>query len=374
VGVDGIYQFANSIGGVFIHSDPRHGNMGLSYAGVGAFLRSNGGNPAIQLTTDINGSTKGLTILENLSSSNRFEVRYENALMFSATTTGTLTANRLVGVLTGSSSAADPSVRLSGSDASTGFYRPGANNIAVSVAGTKVADWQADGILRPGADNTYSLGSGSFRFSQVYAATGTINTSDARLKTVRGELTEQEMEAWSNVRHVMFKYNDRIDAKGEPDARLHAGYLAQEVQQAFIAAGLDPSTYALWCEDDIRVPVIKTRPATRQKQVIKEVTRPVIDVVDGVAVMNKVVEVESTPAFLDLLVVDINGDPVFDGQGQQLTHQVPVMEEFVEEYEDFESNGTRMGLRYSECAIFDAVYLKTLFARLEQRIEVLEKE
>jgi hypothetical protein len=373
IGVDGIYQFANSIGGAFIHSDPRNGNLGVSYAGVGAFLRANGGNPSLQLTTDINGTSKGWTILENLSNANRLEARYENAQQLTLTSAGTLTANRVVAVVTGSSSAADPSIRLSGTDTSTGLYRPAANNIAVSVSGVKVADWQTDGILRPGADNTYSLGSGSFRFSQVFAATGTINTSDARLKTVRGELTAQEMEAWSNVRHVMFKYTDRIEAKGEADARLHAGYLAQEVQQAFIDAGLDPCTYALWCEDDIRVPVTKTRKATRQKQITKEVVRRVIEVVDGVAVLSEVAETEMLPEFDDLLVVDINGEPVFDGQGQQLTHQVPMMEEFEEEYESFESNGTRMGLRYSECAIFDAAYLKTLIASLEQRVGALEK-
>jgi hypothetical protein len=38
------------------------------------------------------------------------------------------------------------------------------------------------GNTRPGADNAYSLGEPSFRWSVVYAATGTINTSDERAK------------------------------------------------------------------------------------------------------------------------------------------------------------------------------------------------
>ena len=38
------------------------------------------------------------------------------------------------------------------------------------------------GNFRPGADNAYSLGEPSFRWSVVYAATGTINTSDVRAK------------------------------------------------------------------------------------------------------------------------------------------------------------------------------------------------
>lgn len=40
-----------------------------------------------------------------------------------------------------------------------------------------------DGTLRPAIDNANSLGKAAFRFSEVYAATGTINTSDAREKT-----------------------------------------------------------------------------------------------------------------------------------------------------------------------------------------------
>ena len=38
------------------------------------------------------------------------------------------------------------------------------------------------GNFRPGADNAYSLGEPSFRWSVVYSATGTINTSDVRAK------------------------------------------------------------------------------------------------------------------------------------------------------------------------------------------------
>jgi hypothetical protein len=39
------------------------------------------------------------------------------------------------------------------------------------------------GIAAPSADNTYTLGKSALRWSAVYAANGTIQTSDARLKT-----------------------------------------------------------------------------------------------------------------------------------------------------------------------------------------------
>lgn len=371
IGVNGIYQFANSIGGAFIHSDPRHGNLGVAYAGVGGFIRANGGNPTLQLTTDINGTTKGWTQLMNVASSNRLEMRYENAQGMLLTSAGTLTANRLVAVLTGSSSAADPSVRLSGSDASTGLYRPGANNIAVSVAGTKVMDWQADGIPRPGADNTYSFGSGSFRWSQIYAATGTINTSDERVKDIRGELSEQEVKAWASVRGLVFRFKDAIQSKGQ-DARLHAGYSAQVVHQAFIDAGLDPAEYGLWCEDEIRKPIKTTVKSMRQKMESRLVKRLLVTLEDGKAVSSWEVVPEDVPVFDSIPMVGEDDQPLFESDGSQQMHLLPVMEEFDEEVEAYEVTGTRMGLRYEECAIFESAYLRSVIADQAKRIQALE--
>uniref|UniRef100_A0AB39C097 Tail fiber protein n=1 Tax=Pakpunavirus sp. TaxID=2833053 RepID=A0AB39C097_9CAUD len=245
---EGIYSFANSIGGGFIHSDPRHGNLGLSFGGRGAFLRSSGGNPSIQLTADVNGMTTGWNILENLASADRLELRYNNATVGHLSSTGTFTANRLVGVVSGSSSAADPSIRLSASDAQSGFYRPGPNNIAVSIAGVKVFDWQSDGVPRPGADNAYSLGSGSFRWSQVYAATATISTSDENQKTEIADIPDAVLDAWSAVGFQQFRFSDAVNAKGG-SARLHVGVIAQRVQAAFEQAGIDPFAYGLLCLD-----------------------------------------------------------------------------------------------------------------------------
>jgi hypothetical protein len=51
-----------------------------------------------------------------------------------------------------------------------------------ATAGAERARITSGGNFRPGADNAYSLGEPSFRWSVVYAATGTINTSDERAK------------------------------------------------------------------------------------------------------------------------------------------------------------------------------------------------
>ncbi|MFG0419754.1 tail fiber domain-containing protein [Pseudomonas sp. zjy_8] len=381
-GVDGIYQFANSIAGVFIHSDPRQGSIGLSYGGVGAFLRSNGGNPALQLSGDINGSTKGWTVLQNQSSANRLEARFENAQAMTLTPLGALTANRLIAVATGSSSAEDPSVRLSGSDPATGFYRPAANNIAISVAGTKVWDIQTDGFLRPGKDNAFQIGTSSFRAKEIFAANNIINTSDEVLKTKRvldsellGEqsyFTKRELAAWGDVRHSIFRWNDSIEKKGMNDARLNVGFMAQEIRDVFAAHGLNVSQYALWCEDPIRTLVTRKRKASRQKiELVPHKTRTV-EIVDGKPVLKCHERFVETPCVEMIEVVDEDGLMVLDASGKPELYPVPVMEEFEEEYEAFESHGTRLGLRYEQCLIFETAFLRSLLIDQEQRIRALE--
>lgn len=49
--------------------------------------------------------------------------------------------------------------------------------------------WDHDGTMRPVTDNALSLGASGSRWSAVYAATGTINTSDEREKDVTGDLS-----------------------------------------------------------------------------------------------------------------------------------------------------------------------------------------
>ncbi|WP_095169192.1 tail fiber domain-containing protein [Pseudomonas sp. Irchel 3H3] len=382
VGLDGLYQAANNCGGVFIHSDPRYGNLGLASNGKGVFLRASGGNPALQLTADINGASKGWTSLLNLSSGNRFEQRYENSTALHLTTTGTLTANRLVGVVSGSSSATDPSIRLSGSDPTTGFYRTTANTIAIAIGGVKAWDIQADMFLRPGSDNTNQIGSGSFRIKEFFGANNIINTSDGTLKTKRvleegllsaqGNFTDRELAAWGDVRHTVFKWNDSIYNKGLSKARLNVGFIAQEVRDVFASYDLDASHYALWCEDPARKPVIRFRHSTRQKIELVPHEARSVEIVDGHPVMVMRQQMIEVPAVDMVQIVDEHGVVVLDASGTPELYPVPVMEEFEEEYEDFEQSGSRLGLRYEQCLIFETAFLRAMLAKQEHRIAALE--
>lgn len=103
---------------------------------------------------------------------------------------------------------------------------------------------------RATVDNTRALGTSVHRYSVVYAATGTINTSDATEKQQVRELSESEQRVAQRVRRLIraFKWNDAVDRKGD-EARIHFGVMAQDVQAAFAAEGLDAAKYGLFCSD-----------------------------------------------------------------------------------------------------------------------------
>jgi hypothetical protein len=106
-----------------------------------------------------------------------------------------------------------------------------------------------DGNTNAGVDNTYSLGTASFRWSVVYAGNGTINTSDEREKEQIQDIDEKALKAWEKVNYVQFKFKDAVIKKGD-GARWHFGLIAQRVKDAFESEGLDAFAYGLLCYDE----------------------------------------------------------------------------------------------------------------------------
>lgn len=100
----------------------------------------------------------------------------------------------------------------------------------------------------PKSDNSISLGSASLRWSQVYAGTSSISTSDERLKTDISAISEDILDAWSDVGYYQYKFSDAVDEKGA-NARLHFGVIAQRVRDSFESKGLDPFALGVLCLD-----------------------------------------------------------------------------------------------------------------------------
>jgi hypothetical protein len=109
----------------------------------------------------------------------------------------------------------------------------------------------AEKAFAPTPDNTITLGAASFRWSEVYAANGTINTSDEREKTDIKDLTEAERKVAVAIKGLIksFKFKDAVAKKGDK-ARTHFGVMAQQVAQAFENERLNPNDYALFCYDE----------------------------------------------------------------------------------------------------------------------------
>lgn len=131
------------------------------------------------------------------------------------------------------------------------IYRPVAGSSDYCAINFAYAGGSTDGSLffyNTSHDNVVKLGSAAHRWSVIYAGTGSINTSDARLKSDISNIPDSVLDAWGKVRWCQFKMNDAVAEKGDK-ARIHSGAIAQEIASVFESEGLDPSRYALYCYD-----------------------------------------------------------------------------------------------------------------------------
>ena len=95
----------------------------------------------------------------------------------------------------------------------------------VGIGTTAPADkLSVAGVVAPSADNTYTLGKSSARWSAVYSANGTIQTSDARLKTNIRPLRY-------GLREVMQLQPVRYNWIDQPNGADKIGLIAQDVRK-----------------------------------------------------------------------------------------------------------------------------------------------
>ena len=130
---------------------------------------------------------------------------------------------------------------------STGFYIDGQGNhsgIRFGAAALIPMKSAAD------SDNGVDLGSSSFRFDDINATNGTIQTSDRNEKQDIAELTDAEKKVAVVAKGLLRKYRwkNAVAEKGDK-ARTHFGIIAQDLQDAFTAESLDASKYAMFCSN-----------------------------------------------------------------------------------------------------------------------------
>ncbi|MFZ4072292.1 MAG: tail fiber domain-containing protein [Caulobacterales bacterium] len=105
----------------------------------------------------------------------------------------------------------------------------------------------------------------------AFAATGTINTSDAREKTTLAAIPDGFKRA---VRRVIacvgvFQWLEAVERKGVGNARRHVGVTAHDVRDAFAAEGVDASRWAPFCEDAV-MERVEIEPARIERSAISD--------------------------------------------------------------------------------------------------------
>jgi hypothetical protein len=97
------------------------------------------------------------------------------------------------------------------------------------------------------SDNVSDLGSGTYRWKNVYRAGSTYSTSDRNMKQDIRELTGAERNVAVAAKGLLkaFRFIDAVDRDGD-SANIHFGIIAQELAEAFAAEGLDANDYQVY--------------------------------------------------------------------------------------------------------------------------------
>ena len=151
------------------------------------------------------------------------------------------------------------------------------NSLTVTdVAAIVNAELQTLRII-PLQDNAHDIGQASLAYRTVYARTGAINTSDARLKCDFRDLAPAEIAAARDLARVIgiYRWRDAVECKGDA-AREHVGPTVQRAIEIMQAHGLDPFGYGFICYDAwerqiVEHPAVEARPAVPTTDAMPEV-------------------------------------------------------------------------------------------------------
>ena len=175
-------------------------------------------------------------------------------------------------------------------------------------------------------DNAIDLGTGSRRFEDIYATNSTIQTSDRNEKQDIAELSDAEQRVAVAAKGLLrkFRWRDSVAEKGD-EARIHFGIIAQDLQAAFVAEGLDAGRYGMfisttWWEQDVEVPAVEAAEAVYETQTDDEGNETQLLIDEAI---------EAVDAYTE-------------------THTYPTIEEAPEGAIE----KTRLGVRYSELLAF----------------------
>lgn len=106
----------------------------------------------------------------------------------------------------------------------------------------------------PANVNDSDLGRPEKAWNNLYVSNAPVVTSDINTKTIISSSIEEDtthqklLDAVYGVSTKLYQLNVVIEDKGVDQARLHSGFIAQELQEALKKNGLDPANYAFWVQ------------------------------------------------------------------------------------------------------------------------------
>lgn len=99
---------------------------------------------------------------------------------------------------------------------------------------------QIKGDVIPNANALYNLGSRNFVWDAIYCSTDALNGSDRNIKNSIEALPEKYVRMFERIEPKRYKLNSGTSG------RFHTGFIAQEVEDAMRACGIDSQEFAGW--------------------------------------------------------------------------------------------------------------------------------
>ncbi len=233
--------------------------------GVAVFVENVRQEPTIAYA--VSGTTLTFTAAPVSASGNNIYVLHHNAPASTATHPAAQALTATSGTFTSAVDiSAKSSVDISSSGNAIDFKLSGTTIGNIGVISDRVyltaegshglyLDASADNICpssTTGTDNddAIDLGASSARFDDVFATNGTIQTSDQNEKQDIASATAKELNVAKKLSSLFktFRWKSKVAEKGD-NARTHTGIIAQEIESAFSAEGLDASNYGLFTSD-----------------------------------------------------------------------------------------------------------------------------
>ena len=177
---------------------------------------------------------------------------------------------------------------------------------------------------------TTHLGTGTYRWGQIYSTVSAISTSDREQKKDITPLPEKYMEFFALLQPVTYRFIDGSSG------RIHIGFISQDVEAAMAQSGLSDLDFAGFCKDK------------KQRTVQRRSTRQMMD---------------------DL------GQPLMDENGNFITEEY----EYTVYEDELDGDGNPVyiySLRYEEFIALNAAIIQRqqqMLTDLEQRLAKLEQ-